>query len=204
MARARARVLGAPWPAVGRFLAGLRRDSLVLDVGVGNGRYTRTQEARGLRWLGVDVSGEQLRLARGTWPEGSGLARADGRWLPCRAGSADAAIALAVVHHLPVRGARVQLLREVARTLKPGAPWLVSAWADTAALARPGRPAPGGGPQDVVIPYHEGLDEPVDRFFHVYGEGELAGEAAEAGLGPVHERLEHENRFAEGRPERAP
>ncbi|HEX9709112.1 MAG TPA: class I SAM-dependent methyltransferase [Candidatus Thermoplasmatota archaeon] len=199
IAAARDRALGAPWPAVGRFLAGLPRGAVVLDVGVGNGRYAALAEAWGLRWLGVDISREQLRIARLALPEGSGLARADARRLPVRGEAADAALAIAVVHHLPARGDRVAVLREVKRTLKPGGPWLASAWAETAGFARAGRPAPGGGSTDVVIPYHEGLPQPVDRFFHLYRGGELTAEAEDAGLAVAGERLEQENRFAEGR-----
>lgn len=198
MAAPRARLLGDPWPTVGRFIGGLPRGALVLDVGAGNGRYFGMPESLGLRWIAVDLSREQLKLARRSLPPQSFLLRADGRALPVRRRRVDAALAVAVVHHLQTRGDRVALLHEIAESLRPGAPWLASAWSDTAAFARRGRLAEGGGPRDVLIPFREGLSEPVDRFFHLYADGELAAEAAEAGLGRVGEVLEAENRFASG------
>lgn len=198
MAEPRARALGAPWPAVARFVGRLPRGSVVLDVGVGNGRYFGLPEADGLRWVGADVSRAQLGLARRVLPAGSALVRADGRRLPLRDGAATAGVAVAVVHHLPTRPERVAVLHEMARCLRPGSPWMASAWSDVDAVARAGRRATGGGPQDVIIPFRGGLDQPVDRFYHLYREGELSAEAEEAGLGRAREVFEAENRFATG------
>ena len=45
---------------------------------------------------------------------------ADGYCLPFRSGSADAVLSIAVLHHVATSEGRVQMVREMARCLKPG------------------------------------------------------------------------------------
>jgi hypothetical protein len=51
----------------------------------------------------------------------------------------------------------------------------------------------------VAIPFQEGLEGPVERFFHLYEAGEMAGEARAAGLDVALEVLDAENWFLTGR-----
>lgn len=100
-------------------LAGRR----VLEVGCGGGQCSRWLIARGVAAIGLDISVAQLRHARrGTAPVPvvAGTATA----LPFRTGTFDAALsaygAIQFVADLP------RLLGEVARVLRPGAPWVFS------------------------------------------------------------------------------
>lgn len=56
-----AATLGVPSPWVARFLPGVRRDGVVLDVACGSGRHLRLARARGHAVLGVD------RTLEGVW-----------------------------------------------------------------------------------------------------------------------------------------
>ncbi|MFA5897018.1 MAG: class I SAM-dependent methyltransferase, partial [Thermoplasmata archaeon] len=122
-----------PWPEVLRFIRTLPDRARVLDVGCGNGRHARALLGRGLTAVALDFSRSLLLLGRERgaeelagrlhWVEGEATA------LPLRTGSVDAALCVAVLHHLPTRGDRVAALREIRRVLVPGGRVFVSVWA---------------------------------------------------------------------------
>ena len=85
-----------------------------LDVGCGSGRYAAVLAELGYRPVGIDVSTDQLRIARGRLRD---LARADAAALPVRPASADAAVALYVHTDVEDFGA---VVAEVGRALRPG------------------------------------------------------------------------------------
>jgi SAM-dependent methyltransferase len=87
---------------------------LCLDVGCGTGRYAALLAKLGYRPLGVDISADQLRIARQRVHQ---LARTDAGALPVRSASVDAAVALYVHTDVEDFGA---VVAEVARTLRPG------------------------------------------------------------------------------------
>lgn len=88
---------------------------VVVDLASGSGPVARELARPGRTVVGVDLSAEELRLAR---QRGAGpLVRADARVLPLRDGSVDvvtSALGLVVVQPLP------RVLAEVARVLRPG------------------------------------------------------------------------------------
>lgn len=198
IAEAWAKSRSGPWPEVTRFVASLPRGARLLDVGAGSGRYLKIRETAGLQALAVDVSRAQLKIASREAPDAR-LIRGDLRALPLRAGTADGALVVAVVHHLETREERVAALREVRRVLAPGGNALVSAWSRDSDTFEGARAAPRGGPADFLVPFKAGQAVPVDRFFHAYGQGELAAEAKEAGFGGVREWAARENWFVEAR-----
>jgi len=186
-----------PWPEVLEFLKGLKRPARVADVGVGAGRYLGVREAEGLWVVGLDRSRGQLAEAKRVGGARGGLLRADARAIPLRDASVEGLLCIAVVHHLKAREERVAMMREVGRVLRPGGGALLSGWGTHAKAFEGARRAEGGGPQDFLVPFKEGLATPAWRFFHAYGEGELAAEAGDAGLKVRREWEGGENRFLE-------
>ncbi len=93
-----------PWPRVKSFLDGLARGSLVADIGCGNGKYMT--DARHFI-LGADRSRPLALIAaeRAAW--GGSVCVADATYLPLRSGSFDAAICIAVMHHISTQARRV-------------------------------------------------------------------------------------------------
>ena len=115
-----------PWPQVSEFLNSLEKDSYVLDIGCGNGKYLSVNE--NLKTFGTDRSGNLLSIAKEK-NENSQFFIADSLKLPIRTESFDAAISIAVIHHFSNELLRIQALREIFRIVKKGGLALVYVWA---------------------------------------------------------------------------
>ena len=90
---------------------------VVADVGCGPGRDIALLRAGGFRVIGIDRSLGQLRTSGLR-----GVAQADMRQLPLRAGAADAIWCQAALLHIPGTGVPA-VLAEFARAVRPGG-WL--------------------------------------------------------------------------------
>lgn len=84
------------------------------------------------------------------------VAVADALALPLRPGSMDAALCIAVLHHMSSRARRRELLAALRGTLVPGGRALVTAWATSqpAGKLEKWRPLPGGEANDYLVPWH--------------------------------------------------
>jgi SAM-dependent methyltransferase len=95
----------------------------VLDLGCGNGAKTARLAGR-LDVVGVDISAEQLRLARANLPAAK-LVQGDFTALDFDAESFDAVTALYSIVHVP-RAEHRALVETIARWLRPGGLFLAS------------------------------------------------------------------------------
>jgi cyclopropane fatty-acyl-phospholipid synthase-like methyltransferase len=118
------RVEGDPWERFLEDLAGRLGDGArVLDLGCGNGAKTARLAPR-FDVVGVDLSEEQLRLARATVPEATFL-QADFLELDFPPESFDAITAFYSIVHVP-RDEHPALFGRILRWLKPGGLFLAS------------------------------------------------------------------------------
>ena len=115
-----------PWPQVAEFLNSLEKDSYVLDIGCGNGKYLSVNE--NLKMFGTDRSGNLLSIAKEK-NINSQFFVADSLKLPIKTESFDAAISIAVIHHFSNELLRMQALKEMFRIVKKGGKILVYVWA---------------------------------------------------------------------------
>ena len=115
-----------PWPLVAEFLNSLEKDSYVLDIGCGNGKYLSVNE--NLITFGTDRSGNLLTIAKEK-NINSQFFTADSLKLPVKSESFDAAISIAVIHHFSNELLRIQALKEIFRIVKKGGLVLVYVWA---------------------------------------------------------------------------
>jgi SAM-dependent methyltransferase len=119
-----ARVEGDPWA---RFLdevaRGLGGKGRVLDLGCGSGRVAQHFGDR-FEVVGVDVSEEQLRLARANAPAAA-FVHDDFAGLDFPDGSFDAVTALYSIIHVP-RDEHARLFARIRRWLRPGGLFLAS------------------------------------------------------------------------------
>lgn len=112
------------WGRVKEFLESLAPGSLLADVGSGDGKYLDLAE--NVFAIGGDRSLRLLEVSRQPHHE---LFCSDAVKLPLRDGVFDAAICIAVLHHLASVDRRVAVLKELLRVVRPGGRIMVQAWA---------------------------------------------------------------------------
>ena len=137
------------WPRVHAFLETQGSQSLIVDVGCGNGK-NMAYRREGCSF-GCDVSLNLCRIARsqGCAPE---IVAADNMTLPFRSEFFDAAISIAVIHHFSNQARREQAVRETFRVLRQGGKALIYAWAFEQELFADSRHR--FATQDVMIPWY--------------------------------------------------
>jgi ubiquinone/menaquinone biosynthesis C-methylase UbiE len=88
----------------------------ILDVGCGTGQSRQLYAAHAARYVGLDLSGEAVAVARGRFPDNEWVA-GDACALPFADQSFDVVAFSSVLHHIPDF---TPALREAARVLRPG------------------------------------------------------------------------------------
>lgn len=114
----------AKWPKVAAFLNNLSSGSVVLDAGCGNGKYLGFNPE--CFFIGCDISPPLIGICAGRDHE---VLVADAVNLPYRDGFGDAAISIAVLHHLSTESRRKKAIEELIRVVKKGGLVLITVWA---------------------------------------------------------------------------
>ena len=118
-----AKIEGDPWERFVEELEGRLPDGRLLDLGCGSGTKTKRLAER-FEVVGVDISEEQLRLARAEVPDATFI-HADFTELDFLEESFDAVSAFYSIVHVP-RAEHGALLRKIRSWLKPGGQFLAS------------------------------------------------------------------------------
>lgn len=114
----------AKWPKVQTFLNTLPSGSLILDAGCGNGKYLGLNP--NCYFIGCDISAPLINICL---DKGHEVLVADAVNLPYRTGYSDAAISIAVLHHLSSESRRKKAVEELIRVVKTGGLVLITVWA---------------------------------------------------------------------------
>ena len=181
-----------PWPKVAQFLnESLEENSLVVDVGCGNGKYLDVNRINNFN-VGCDRSANLLSICG---ERGFNAVRSDCLNLPFKDGFADGVICIAVIHHLATKDRRKRALTEMTRILKSGGKCLIYAWAkdqkesnylqknchnkNTDSESKTGlyqlpvhKNRTNFTHSDMLVPWKKENDQ-FHRFYHVFDEGEL-------------------------------
>ncbi|XP_030755033.1 alkylated DNA repair protein alkB homolog 8 [Sitophilus oryzae] len=112
-----------PWPNVLKFIQSLDMGSIVIDVGCGNGKYLGNKD---IYDIGCDYSSQLVSICKF---RGYEVCVADCLKIPLRDDIADAALSIAVIHHLANEMRRLEALKEIVRVLKVGGKALIYVWA---------------------------------------------------------------------------
>jgi alkylated DNA repair protein alkB family protein 8 len=147
---------GVLWPSATEFVQNLEEGSVVADVGCGDGKYFPAVWEAGSYVIGTDISLPLLETSfdesylAATTSDGAAtivpdsrrvsphrkalqkrpaVAVADCMSVPLRTGSCDAAICIAVMHHLSTADRRIRCLEELTRIVRPNGRIHVQAWA---------------------------------------------------------------------------
>jgi SAM-dependent methyltransferase len=155
-----------PWPKVDSFLNSLPPHSLVLDIGCGNGKYLHSNP---LTRIGLDVTQNLLEICSS---RNLNVFRGNCLSLPIKSNSFDAAISIAVIHHMSTDERRLSALQEMLRILHLGGLGLVYVWAKEQSEGKRKFEE-----QDVFVPWKSNVQggDTFQRFYHVFVEGELEG-----------------------------
>jgi len=175
-----------PWDEVLDFITDLPAGSQVLDVGCGHGRHARPLALTGQSVVGIDVSRKLLSIGKKATSSSQDFRSiewvgADATALPFPDATFDAALSIAVLHHLPSRADRLLAVTEMRRVLRPGAKAFLSVWSvDDPYLER----VLGGRPKkpDVEIPWRLPDGTTVPRPYHLFKDDELERLIIESGL----------------------
>lgn len=114
----------AKWPKVASFLCSLPPNSLILDAGCGNGKYLGLVPK--CFFIGCDISAPLITICA---DRGHEVLVADAVNLPYKTGFGDAAISIAVLHHLSTENRRKKAIEELVRVVKMGGLVLITVWA---------------------------------------------------------------------------
>jgi alkylated DNA repair dioxygenase AlkB/SAM-dependent methyltransferase len=136
---------GVLWPGARQFLERLPPGSIVADCGCGDGKYFPAILEAGSYVIGTDISMPLLQTAFGkgekiadtckvsahreSLRDRPAVAVADCMSLPLRSDSCDAAICIAVMHHLSTLERRVRCIEELVRVVREGGTINIQAWA---------------------------------------------------------------------------
>ncbi|KAF5111620.1 hypothetical protein DV453_000265 [Geotrichum candidum] len=143
-----------PWPVVEKFLLEQKPGSIGLDIGCGNGKYMSVN--KDVYIIGSDHSSQLTQIAFNNHaqdPETHANNRhadalvADGLNLPFLPNYFDFAISIAVIHHFSTPERRIESVRRILNTIRPGGRALIYVWALEQENSRRG--------------YHEGMDQDV-------------------------------------------
>jgi len=176
-----------PWRECLDFIAA--HDGTGLDIGCGNGRHLAPLAERCSSVIGLDGAPAMAAVARRN-VQRQGLDNvtvvvADATRLPVASDAVDIALFIASLHNIPGRRHRIAALRELRRVLKPGSRALISVWSkwqdrfrmySLRQLLTPWKTA-----GDVMVPWKKNGMQ-VERFYHLYGRGELRRDIRRAGL----------------------
>ena len=186
-------------PGVLRVMNRLGGDETILDLGCGNGELTRELMRRGHRgrYTGLDFSLPMLEVARHGWEDlPATFIRADltaAGWEKRVSESAsqlfDWVVAFAVLHHIPGKAMRRELLRKVRRLLADDGLFVHSNWQflNSEKLRERIQPWSEAGlteadvdPGDTLLDWRSGGRGL--RYVHAFDEAELSALAAATGF----------------------
>lgn len=117
------------WPSVIQFMNSLPTGSLILDIGCGNGKYLSVRGESNCNYvIGTDCSRNLLNICMDR-----GFETFQDNCLnigtTVREGIFDAAICIAVIHHLATEERRLDALRSIVRLIRIGGRALIYVWA---------------------------------------------------------------------------
>jgi alkylated DNA repair protein alkB family protein 8 len=193
----------AIWPKVRAFIDSLPPAAIVADVGCGNGKYFAVRDdlyvSGSDRSIGlVHVAARRLVPSTAAGPARADVLLADGLHLPYRPGSCDAALCIAVLHHMSTLDRRTALLQQLHRLLRLGGRAIVTVWAtqqENMGKVAKWQRLEGSDAADYLVPWHlplhraeasraAGLGPTLDgaknslvfsRYYHLFEQAELEG-----------------------------
>jgi ubiquinone/menaquinone biosynthesis C-methylase UbiE len=165
------------WAGVRAFLDALPMHSTVVDIGCGNGKYHIGFDNK-LSFFGADTCASLISIAKEKQKNAAtaSYVLANGLDLPYRSGAFDAAISIAVLHHLPDAASRRCVIDEALRVVRPGGSLFITAWAGSSNTdkRKAGKWREMGTKGDHLVPWHDKHTQRTHyRYYHLFEKDEL-------------------------------
>lgn len=153
------------WKSVKEFLKKVESNSIILEVGCGNGKNLNYR--KDCINLGCDLCKNFCSI---TNRKGAESLVANNLYLPFTDNSIDYILSIAVIHHLSTRERRMKSIYELIRILSPGGKLLIQVWA----MKQPDNSRRKFTKQDNLVKF-QSSDKKIKelRFYHVFEENEL-------------------------------
>lgn len=160
------------WPCVKHFLRLLPSNSLVADIGTGNGKNIRFR--KDITMIANDISKNLLSLAKykNININNSDFILANGINLPYRSNIFDYVISIAVLHHLPNNNNRIQFISELFRIINSKGKILITVWASEQIIKTKWIKIEDTI-SDYLIPWQMKDGNTEYRFYHLFSEKEI-------------------------------
>jgi len=113
------------WSWVNEFLNSLKANSIIYDIGCGNGRNMINNNSKNFIFTGIDNCEKFVTLCKS---KNLNVINANMTAIPLKSNSADAILCIAVFHHLENKENRVNALLEMKRLIKIGGKIMLSTW----------------------------------------------------------------------------
>ena len=156
------------WPCVKKFLDTFPSESLLLDVGCGNGKNMLYRSD--LNFKGIDFSIKLVEICKN---KNLDVIESSMTNLPFNNNYFDGIIVIASYHHLSNDSERKQTLDELYRTIKPGGQILIVVWA----MEQPDDSNFHFTKTDELVKWRSNdNNKTYYRYYHIYSKGQLAEE----------------------------
>jgi len=113
---------GYLWGGVEKFINSLEEESLILDAGCGNGKNMFRDDCH---FIGIDNSIKMIEIVNSRSKIGM---IGDIRKIPFKNDTFDAALSVAVIHHLYKHSDRIKAVNELVRVVKKGGKIFIQVW----------------------------------------------------------------------------
>ncbi len=160
-------------------------NSKILDAGCGNGRLVKYLNQKlgqkNYEYLGIDSSAELLKKAQHNFPDKK-FKQTDLVEFQSKA-EYDVVACIAVLHHLPSRADRLQVLKNIYTSLQDGGQLFLTVWNlwQPRYLKFTLKSYLKGRPRECQIPFAN----KVDRYVHAFTASELLKLCEQAGFGSI-------------------
>lgn len=176
-----------------------RKCKNILDLGCGNGLVTGEILRHGVKYYGLDISKELIKIARKKYPSEVKSKRANFlvgdacKKLPYKNNFFDGVVSFAVLHHVPGEEKRLKFLEEVKRVLKPGGRAIILVWnlfndwpkKRFKILEQQKNRLPNQEDNDFLVSWSSTPGKIIERYIHSFTDKELKGLARAVGFKKV-------------------
>lgn len=158
------------WPKVQEFIDNFKKNSIILDVGCGNGK--NMGHRKDCNYIGIDISENLIKQAKEQ--NNCKYILSNCLNIPLLDNSIDYIMSIAVIHHLSTPERRIESLIEIYRLLKIGGKALIYVWAKEQHKFK------DETKQDVFVKWNlqkkyseTNTDEIFYRYYHLFKKNEL-------------------------------